>query len=259
MNTVTLMNTATAIRTDAVSRTSIAVHLSAGGGPVRVDADASADGGSPRVRPMLLRSDTRAAWISLVGEGALLLAGDAVAIDVEVGPGARLHIQEVAGTVAYPMHGGSASWRVRITVADGGFLAWEGQPCVVSKGADVVRSTTITAGSGARVGLSESLVFGRHGEPTGRLRTRLDARLADGTAVLTEQLDVDESSNRLLLAGAKAMTTVLTLGARIEPAALPGHVTHLDLHECGSVVRGLSAHAHAAVPDQVARAIWSWT
>lgn len=253
------MSMGTATSTDAVSQTSIAVHRGPGDGPVRVDATTSGGEGSPRIRPMLLRRDQRSAWISLVGEGALLLAGDAVAIDVEVGPGVRLHIQEVAGTVAYPMRGGSASWQVSITVRADAFLAWEGQPFVVAHGADVTRSTVMVVGEGARVGVSESLIFGRHGEQTGRISTRFDVRYEDGTPVLAEQLDVDADGNRLLLAGAKAMTTVVTLGARITAPALAPHMTHLDLHECGSVLRGLSAHAHCAIPDQVARAMWSWT
>ena len=48
---------------------------------------------------------------ALVGQTALLLGGDAVELDVRVGPGARLELCDVAGTVAYDGRGRSARWR----------------------------------------------------------------------------------------------------------------------------------------------------
>ncbi len=50
--------------------------------------------------------------VALVGQTALLLGGDEVGLDVEVGPGAVLDLSDIAGTVAYHGRGRAASWHV---------------------------------------------------------------------------------------------------------------------------------------------------
>jgi urease accessory protein len=182
--------------------------------------------------------------LSLVPEGALLLAGDAVSLCITVGPGARLELVEPAGTVAYAMHGGSASWNVAIDLAPAASLVWAGEPFVVSAGANVTRTTTIRMGWDAMLAMRETLVLGRHGEAPGRLRQEVSATGQNCMPMLCESLDVNRESSPLLLGGARVMGSVLTLGYRTPPAVDAPMITHLDLDGLGTVSRALAPEAH---------------
>jgi urease accessory protein len=203
---------------------------------------------------MVLASDSDGIRLSLVPEGALLLAGDAVAIDISVGAGARLEVVEPAGTVAYGMDGGSASWDVTIDLAPAASVVWAGEPFVVCAGARVVRSTTIRMGWDATLAMRETLVLGRHGERPGRISQDLRASGQNGVPILCESLDVGPESSPLLLGGGRVVGSVLSLGHadRREPAA-PG-VTHLDLAAPGSMARAIGRHAHDLGLDAAWRA-----
>ena len=53
------------------------------------------------IRAQTIRNDARSCRIGLLATSALLLGGDRVLIEVEVGPGATVELFDVAGTVAY--------------------------------------------------------------------------------------------------------------------------------------------------------------
>ena len=92
--------------TERLGRTRIRVTADPDGGRCRVrTAMTGSDPTAALVRPMVLHHDATTARISLVPEGALLLAGDAVELDVTVDAGARLDVVEPGGTVAFDMRG----------------------------------------------------------------------------------------------------------------------------------------------------------
>ena len=62
------------------------------------------------IRAQTIRNDARSCRIGLLATSALLLGGDRVQIEVEVGPGASLELFDVAGTVAYHGRGQPAAW-----------------------------------------------------------------------------------------------------------------------------------------------------
>jgi len=200
----------------------------------------------PVVRPMLMASDDAGAVVSLVPDGALLLAGDAISIDVHVGPGARLELTEPAGTVAYAMDGGRASWDVTIELAPAATLVWAGEPFVVAEGATVDRSTTIRCGTGAAMAWRETLVLGRHGERPGTLRQGLTVLGHHDVPLLREDLEIGPTSHHLLLGGARAIGSVLVLGRRLPDDLEHGAGTRLDLQADGTLVRHLALEAHRA-------------
>ncbi|GAB94573.1 urease accessory protein [Kineosphaera limosa] len=157
---------------------------------------------------------TCSAHVVLVAAGALLLAGDDLALEVEVEAGVRLRLTEVAATVAYDGRGERASWRARLRVAAGAELVWDGAPFVVSDGADVDRALHADVAAGGRLTLRDTLVLGRYGERGGALRSR--TRLSYGGApVLAEDLDLAERPAEPDDLGPSA-------GARANPGDLPG-------------------------------------
>jgi urease accessory protein len=226
------------------SRTDVSVSRPPGGGRAVVAFSVSNPAGRPIVRPVLLGSDDAGARVSLVPEGALLLAGDAVSLHITVGAGARLELTEPAGTVAYAMHGGSASWNVVINLAPAASLVWAGEPFVVSAGADVVRTTSIRMDWDARVAWREMLVLGRHHEAPGHLRQILTATGQNGTPILSESLDVGPEASPLLLGSARVVGSVVTLGLRTPRVVDAPNVTYLDLDGLGTVSRALVHEMH---------------
>lgn len=199
----------------------------------------------PVLRPMLLAADEVGARVSLVPDGALLLTGDAVSIAVTVGPGARLELVEPAGTVAYAMNGGRASWAVSIDLAPAASLLWAGEPFVVAAGAEVDRTTSVRMAWGATLALRETLVLGRHHETPGRIRQDLVATGPNGAQILAESLAIGPESSPLLLGrGARVMGSVLTLGHRMPSEAVDAGCTYLDLAGHGTLARAVAAQTH---------------
>lgn len=241
------MTLAPTVTHDALSRTHVYVDRPVTGGRAVVSMGTDGPADRPVVRPMLVHSDDGGAIVSLVPDGALLLAGDAIRIDVQVGPGARLELIEPAGTVAYAMDGGRATWEVSIDLAPAATLVWAGEPFVVAEGADVDRSTTIRLATGAAMAWRETLVLGRHGERPGTLRQGVDVVGHRDVPLLREVLEVGPASSHLLLGGARAIGSVLVLGRRLPPG-FPASGTRLDLQADGTLVRGLALEAHRAVP-----------
>ncbi len=234
------ITTSTPTPTDA-GRTTVEVR--ADGGRVRAGLRATAAGDAPVVRPVLLGSDGTGARVSLVPEGALLLAGDAIELEVVVGPGVLLELVEPGGTVAYDMRGGSARWDVHVRLEESARLAWHGEPFVVATGAVVSRSTTIVAAAGARLALRETLVLGRHGEDGGRIRQRCSVMRPDGTPLLVEDLSLDAAALGPLMGGSRCVGSVLQLGAAAPPEDA------LVLERGGSLIRRLGDRAHEVQPE----------
>jgi len=191
----------------------------------------------------VLSSTENGARIGLVAQTALLLGGDHIVIDIDIGPGAWLELIETAGTVVYDAGGVPSSWTVRITVAEGGTLIWAGEPFVVARGANVRRSTVIELGAGAVAFFRETLVLGRSGELGGAVSSRMHV-IHEGRLLLLEDLDLTDQRQRSLpgvIGNAKVLDTVSLLGRRA-PAlpALPAG-SRFDLDGPGSLARSLTA------------------
>lgn len=217
----------------------------ANGGPVRV-----------ATTPGLLQARTVSrgpdrAHVALVAGGAMLVGGDRVAVEVEVGEGCALELEDVGGTLAYPGEGRRSAFDVTIRLEAGAHLVWRSLPFVVAEGAAVDRTVTITLGQGAALCVRETLVLGRTGERGGALRSRLHARTVDGDPLLLEDLDLDGARPVTGVMGPyRVLDSVLLLGARPQAAPADGAVV-LELETPGSLARALAHDAHSAVLDAV--------
>ena len=201
------------------------------------------------IRPVLLSCDEGQARISLVPEGALLLAGDDVGLRFDVGPGATVHVYEPAGTVAYDMRGGSARWQVDVVLGIGAALIWHGEPFVAAAGSVTAWVMRVAVDYGSRFALREILVLGRHGESPGRVTHEVYVNHVDGRPILADGVELGPGRTEIALGGRRAMGTVLLVGAEL-PASTANTATRFDLDADGVLVRALSGEAHRVVdPD----------
>lgn len=191
------------------------------------------------LRPQRVADGPEGPRVGLVATTALLLGGDEVDLMIELGPGATLDLFDVAGTVAYHGRGRPASWRTTLSLADGAYLTYAGQPFVVSDGADVTRTLRLDLAGSARLRLRETLVLGRDGQTGGRVRSRTDLRVG-GVEAWREDTDLDPVGIRDrpgLLGGRRVVDTVLTVG-QAAPSAAPA-VAYELLGGVGTVTRWL--------------------
>ncbi|WP_187270751.1 urease accessory protein UreD [Lacisediminihabitans profunda] len=219
------------------------ISLQPSGDRARLDFRAGA------IVPRVIEQGPDSARVALVAGGALLLGGDHVRIDVTVGAGCTLELEDIGGTVAYDADGERSTWTVNIVVETGGTLLWHALPMVIAHGANVDRLTRITLDAGGRVCLRESVVLGRTGEIAGRVSQRTDITMS-GTPVFVEELVVGEGRDVPGLIGAnRVLDSVLAVGER-----MPHHgslVRVLDFEFPGSLARFLGAAAHQSPIDEV--------
>lgn len=174
------------------------------------------------LRAQRLHGSTDRARVALLGQTALLLGGDQVGVEVEVGPGAVLELTDIAATVAYHGRGRSAHWQTTVRLGLGARLSYAGAPLVVSDGADVTRSLTVDLAEGASAWLRETVVLGRAGEVGGRLDTSALLRRS-GEEFCRERLILDPRTRGRpgILAGVRVLDSLLVLGTPREVAPTP--------------------------------------
>lgn len=198
--------------------------------------------------PRLISRDSTRAHVAVAAAGMVLLGGDHVHIEIDVGPGCLLEVEDVGGTVAYS--GARSSWTLDVRIRAGGTLSWDGLPFVVTDGADVERRSSLALDAGARAVIRETLVLGRHGELGGRLVSTLAVVDAE-RPILIERLDVHGSAPEPgVLGGNRVLDAIIAVGFR--PPARP---SDLEFDGAGAMARHLSDHTHGSPLD----AVWdSW-
>jgi urease accessory protein len=191
------------------------------------------------LRPQVVASSADRCRIGLLATTALLLGGDVVELDVRVGPGARLDLFDVAGTVAYHGRGAPSGWHVRLALAEGAALTYAGEPFVVGDGADVTRTLRLDLAPDASAVVRDTVVLGRAGQRGGRLRSLTTVR-RDGRAVLVEDQRLDPDQLRSapgLLGPNRVLDTVVWLGTA-QPWPI-GATTYALVDGSGTLARWL--------------------
>lgn len=240
----TRMSMSTATHTEPLT-TSVTVEApTSPGAPVQV----STTEGLLAVRTV--RRDRVAADVALVATGAVLLGGDHVVVQVSVADGCALTITDVGGTVAYDADGLPSRWDVVVTLGNGSQVSWLGLPFVVAEGADVTRSTTVRAGTGAQLALRETIVWGRECERGGHALLRSDVHDARGPVLVEEIRASGHEQVPGVLGAARVLDTALVLGKLPDP----GEMTLEDLWAGGSGGTHWARTAHAALWDLAASA-----
>lgn len=197
--------------------------------------------------PRLVERGPRSALVAVAAAQMLLLDGDDLVIEVDVGAGCALEVEDVGGAVAYP---GVSSWRLAARVGPGGLLIWRGLPFVVASGATTRRTTEIALGAGAAALIRDTIVLGRHGERGGEITSETIIRCEDRPA-LVERLEADAARPRLgVLGGHRVLDSVVAVGYRPPPGE-----GVLALETPGAIARYLGDDAHASGLDDV---VASW-
>lgn len=197
-----------------------------------------------KLAPRLISRGQNSAHVGVTAAEMLLLDGDQVEIQVRVGAGCTLLIEDIGGTVAYPRRissaaGPPAQWNVDIKLEAGACLLWKGLPFVVAQTAEVVRCTSARLGPGAQLLLRETLVLGRHGETGGAIRSSLNISDDSGPLLCEETLVNGALPEPGVLGDERVLDSVIAAGFRPETA--PGE---LVLEGPGAVARFLGHACH---------------
>lgn len=222
--------------------------------PDQDDAAARIDLITGMLAPRLTSRTDRTARVGITAAQMLLLEGDDVELDIEVGAGCSLELHDVGGTVAYPPRERPADqpgdvepsrWSTSIRLGEGATLSWHGLPLVVSQGAVTLRRTTAHLGEGARLLMRETVVLGRHGETGGQVTSALSVSDAHGP-VLLEETSLDGLAPRPgILGRRRVLDAVVCAGFSPETAA-----GDLVFDRPGAMVRTIDDDAHRTALDE---------
>ncbi|MFH9691216.1 urease accessory protein UreD [Streptomyces sp. NPDC017413] len=171
------------------------------------------------------------ARVTVVGAMSAPLNGDRLAIEADVGDGARLIVNAAAATVALPgprADTGPSTYGVELTVGEGAVLHWLPEQLVSAHGSDLHQATRVRLAPAARLLLREEQILGRHGEPTGALTTRLTVHRA-GRPILDQQLAYGPGApagwdGPAVLGGHRAVGQLLLADPAFEDAPLPARL-----------------------------------
>lgn len=217
------------------------VALTRGEGEARCRVDLAAGLVSPRV----VRHDATGAQVALIATTATLLGGDELRLEVEVGPGLRLDLHDVAGTVAYHGRGLDSLVSVSLRVHAGALLTWAGEPLVVCDGAQVTRTLDVDVAEGGRLLVRDQVALGRSGQVGGRLSCRTTMRYAARPALVEElSLGAGAPDEPGVLGRARVVDSVTALGWRPEADGGGAPCASFSLHEPGRLARELLVDAH---------------
>ncbi|WP_246268037.1 urease accessory protein UreD [Acrocarpospora macrocephala] len=141
-----------------------------------------------RSDPPLTLRQTGPGVVHLVSTAAGPLGGDHLDLTIDVAPLTSLSVFSVASTLALP---GRSLLTVTARVGSGASLHYSPEPIVLADGCDLRVQVRLELAPDASVFWREELVFGRHGEPSGRCHTRLDATVG-GVPLLRQELVIGD-------------------------------------------------------------------
>lgn len=205
-----------------------------------------------KLAPRLISRTSRSAHVGLTAAEMLLLDSDVVDLQITVGTGCTLRLEEIGGTVAYPRRQPQAAelsppaqWNTHIQLQPNARFIWDSLPFVLAAESEVHRKSALELSEGAAALMRETYVFGRHGETGGALRSEVSAQDPQGP-VLEEVLAADASTPAPGILGAHRVFDSLTaLG--YSPDVEPGD---LQLAHSGTMARWLGDATHNSALDQ---------
>lgn len=178
--------------------------------------------GSAKIRMPAVRADPLEAI--LINTAGGLTGGDCIAWEIEAGAGAAVSVTTQACEKLYRSRSGTARVDVRLTVAEGGRIAWLPQETIVYDRSALDRHVEVDLAGDAQVLIVEAALFGRRamGETVGQalFRDRWQVR-RDGRLVHAEAFSIGPDlaatlSRPAATGGALAVATVLLVSPDAE-------------------------------------------
>jgi urease accessory protein len=207
-------------------------------------------GSAPLAPRPLAQAKSWLAAVALVQTAGGPLGGDAVEIEVEVGPGAALDLRTIAATVVL-RGAGPAGQVVRARLGEGARLRLRCEPIIVVAGASHVSAIDIDLAADAAAAVRETYVRGRSREPGGSVEALLRCDL-DGRPLLRDAVRLDApgalTDSPAVAAGARVYGSSVLLGLRA-PATDPDECA---LAGPGSLLRVLADTAAGVAPRRAA-------
>ncbi|GAB3519332.1 urease accessory protein UreD [Arthrobacter monumenti] len=156
--------------------------------------------------PLVLRPTIQKGWEPWTGAGARLarvslasgaagpLGGDRLVLDIDVGAGSTLILNEVSATLLLPgARGGRSRMEINIHVGDGATLVWLPEPVIAAHGCDHLHDIRVELDLEARLMMREELLLGRSGEVPGSISQHIRVRRG-GKPLFNQQLDLGPAS-----------------------------------------------------------------
>jgi urease accessory protein len=189
----------------------------------------------------------------MLGTAAGPLAGDRLALRIEVRAGASLTMRSVAASVALGGAGDDHSeLSVEVDVGAGATLRWLPEPTIATGGCHHRARASIRLADGARLVWREELILGRHGEGPGRLASRLDIE-ADGVPTVRQELRVGAGApgyrGGAVVGGAEALGVVVVVGPGGRQNAVPPPDASLGAEVAVLALAGGGVMVSAVAPD----------
>ncbi|HET7268476.1 MAG TPA: urease accessory protein UreD [Oleiagrimonas sp.] len=155
------------------------------------------------------------ARVALASGAAGPLGGDEFALDVRVGAGSTLVLNEISATLLLPgARGGCSHMRITVHVEADATLVWMPEPVIAARGCDHVHDIRVELAPSARFLMRDELLLGRHREPPGDLLQNLRVRRG-GRALFHQQLRLGPSArgwrSPAVLGANKCVGTVLAV------------------------------------------------
>lgn len=142
----------------------------------------------PKAFEPWVKGDPTVGRVSLSSGAAGPLGGDHLLLDVEVGPGAVLVLNEISATLALPGTRGEQSRMIfNVTLDEGATLIWLPEPVIAANACDHRQDINVSLAQDARFMLREELILGRHNEAPGSIQQHLRV-LRDGKPVFDQNL-----------------------------------------------------------------------
>lgn len=164
--------------------------------------------------PLVRRADG-VARVSLVAGAAGPLGGDDFALDICVGAGTTLLLNEISSTLLLPgARGGQSRMRIHITVQEEASFVWLAESVIAAQGCEHVHEVRVDLAPGARMLIRDELQLGRHKEQPGNLMQDLHIR-CDGKTLFRQQLRLGPAApgwrSPAVMGGHKCVGNVLVI------------------------------------------------
>jgi urease accessory protein len=169
----------------------------------------------PKGPEPLVRHVSGVARVSLAAGAAGPLGGDDYFLDIRVGRGTTLVLNEISATLLLPgPRGGRSHMRTSVLVEDDAAFVWLSEPIIAAHGCDHVHAIDVSLAPRARLCMRDELLLGRHRESPGNLTQSLHVRRG-GLPLFQQQLRIGPAArgwaSPAVLGNNKCIGTVLVV------------------------------------------------